>query len=195
MAPPNFAQCQSGPSLLGTWRLVSYEARDSEGRVQYPLGENVSGLLVYDGGGNMSAHVMEGNFVSTFLGDGMGNFALKQTINLGEGNLKGEIALGDFDEDGILDVAYPVTGDISGTHSTTVLIFFGDGAGNLVTGPSVTVGQEPHTVITADFNNNGHLDLAVTNRTDGTISILLGNGRGNFTLATTLSVISPELNP
>jgi len=58
MAPPNFAQCQSGPSLLGTWRLVSYEARDSEGRVQYPLGENVSGLLVYDGGGNMSAHVM-----------------------------------------------------------------------------------------------------------------------------------------
>ena len=28
-----------------------------EGRVHYPLGENVSGLLVYDGGGNMSAHV------------------------------------------------------------------------------------------------------------------------------------------
>jgi len=140
-------------------------------------------------------HNTEGNFVSTFLGDGMGNFALKQTINLGEGNLKGEIALGDFNEDGILDVAYPVTGDISGIHSTTVLIFFGDEAGNLVAGPSVTVGQEPHTVITADFNNNGHLDLAVTNRTDGTISILLGNGRGNFTLATTLSVISPELNP
>src|SRR5438034_11683284 len=58
IASPNVAQSQSGPSLLGTWRLVSYEARDSEGRVQYPLGENVSGLLVYDGGGNMSAHVM-----------------------------------------------------------------------------------------------------------------------------------------
>ena len=58
MAPPNIAQWQSGPSLLGTWRLVSYEARDSEGRVQYPLGEIVSGLLVCDGGGNMSAHVM-----------------------------------------------------------------------------------------------------------------------------------------
>jgi hypothetical protein len=65
----------------------------------------------------------------------------------------------------------------------------------LVAGPSVTVGQEPHTVITADFNKNGHLDLAVSNRTDGTISILLGDGRGNFTLAATLSVISPELNP
>src|SRR5207247_4710384 len=58
MAPANFAQCQSGPSLRGRWRLVAYEGRDSEGRVQYPLGESVSGLLVYDGGGNMSAHVM-----------------------------------------------------------------------------------------------------------------------------------------
>jgi hypothetical protein len=58
IARRNVAPCQSGPSLLGTWRLVSYQARDSEGRVQYPLGENVSGLLVYDGGGNISAHVM-----------------------------------------------------------------------------------------------------------------------------------------
>ena len=58
IASPNVAQSQSGPTLLGTWRLVSYEARDSEGRVHYPLGENVSGLLIYDGGGNMSAHVM-----------------------------------------------------------------------------------------------------------------------------------------
>jgi hypothetical protein len=140
-------------------------------------------------------HNTEGNFVSTFLGHGMGNFTLKQTINLGDGNLKGEIALGDFNEDGILDVAFPVTGDLSGNHSNTVLIFFGDGTGNLLAGPSVTVGQEPHSVITADFNKNGHLDLAVTNRTDGTISIFSGDGRGNFTLVTTLSVISPELNP
>jgi Lipocalin-like domain len=56
-ATPTIAQSQSGPSLLGTWRLLSYEARDQDGRVQYPMGENVSGLLVYDAGGNMSAHV------------------------------------------------------------------------------------------------------------------------------------------
>jgi len=140
-------------------------------------------------------HNAEGNFISTFLGDGNGNFALKQTINLGAGNLKGDIAIGDFDEDGKLDVAYPLTGTELGTHSTSVLIFFGDGNGNLVAGPTVTVGQEPHTVIAADFNKNGHLDLAVTNRTDGTISILLGDGKGNFTLKTTLSVISAALNP
>src|SRR5438445_9528805 len=57
-ASPNMAQSQCAPSLLGTWRLVSFEARDSKGQLQYPLGQDVSGLLVYDPAGNMSAHVM-----------------------------------------------------------------------------------------------------------------------------------------
>src|SRR5206468_10810003 len=51
-------QSQCAPSLLGAWRLVSFEARDSKGQLQYPLGQDVSGLLVYDAAGNMSAHVM-----------------------------------------------------------------------------------------------------------------------------------------
>lgn len=57
----------SEASLLGTWRLAAYEARDSEGGVQYPLGKNVSGLLVYDRGGNMAAHVMR-NDLAPFAG-------------------------------------------------------------------------------------------------------------------------------
>lgn len=56
--PSNKIQAQSVPDLVGTWRLVSYEARDSKGQIQYPLGEHVSGQLIYDSAGNMSAHVM-----------------------------------------------------------------------------------------------------------------------------------------
>jgi hypothetical protein len=52
------AHSQSVPNLLGTWRLVSFEARDSKGQLQYPLGKHVFGLLMYDADGNMSAHVM-----------------------------------------------------------------------------------------------------------------------------------------
>jgi hypothetical protein len=58
IASTKMAQSQDVPNLLGTWRLVSFEARDSKGQLQYPLGKHVFGLLMYDAGGNMSAHVM-----------------------------------------------------------------------------------------------------------------------------------------
>ena len=46
------------PNLVGTWRLVSYEARASSGEARYPLGQHVIGQLFYGVDGNMSAHVM-----------------------------------------------------------------------------------------------------------------------------------------
>ena len=133
-----------------------------------------------------------GNYISTFLGNGRGVFALAQTVQVGPGNLKGDIAIGDFDEDGKLDVAFPVTGlQTPHQHSTEVDLFFGDGHGHLSAGPVLTVGEEPHTVIAVDVNHDGHLDLAVTNRTDGTVTVLLGDGHGNFTTSSTTSVLSP----
>ena len=75
-------------------------------------------------------------------------------------------------------------------QSHIVLIYFGDGAGNLTAGPIIDVGNEPHSVITPDFNKDGHLDMAVSNRTDGTVSILLGDGTGNFVPSATISVLS-----
>ena len=132
-----------------------------------------------------------GNFVTTYLGNGRGVFALTQDIQLGTGNLKGDIALGDFDEDGNLDVASPKTGGGGTGHSTSILLFFGDGHGHLSTGPVLTVGQEPHTVIAVDVNHDGHLDLANSDRTDGTVTVQLGDGNGNFTVSSTTSVLSP----
>ena len=46
------------PNLIGTWRLVSCEARTASGETRYPLGQHVVGQLFYDVHGNMSAHVM-----------------------------------------------------------------------------------------------------------------------------------------
>ena len=133
-----------------------------------------------------------GNFFMTFLGDGTGHFTQQQKTSLGAGNLKGEISLGDFNEDGKLDMAFPLTGSqIQHQPSHAVLIYFGDGAGNLTAGPVIEVGNEPHSVITPDFNKDGHLDLAVSNRTDGTVSLLLGDGTGNFTLSVTRSCRYP----
>ena len=42
------------------------------------------------------------------------------------------------------------------------------------------VGQSPMAAASGDFNRDGKLDLVVTNRVDGTVSVLLGNGDGTF---------------
>ena len=46
---------------------------------------------------------------------------------------------------------------------------------NLVTHPG------PAFVVSSDFNQDGNLDLAVANFDNGTTSILLGDGQGDFT--------------
>jgi hypothetical protein len=61
----------------------------------------------------------------------------------------------------LLSFAAPVTYSV-GAHTTQGLNGFGP------------------QVITADFNTDGNLDLAVTNTADDTVSILLGNGNGTF---------------
>ena len=45
-------------SLIGTWRLVSYEAHDAQGKISDPLGKNLLGLLCYTKDGFMSLQVM-----------------------------------------------------------------------------------------------------------------------------------------
>jgi hypothetical protein len=41
-------------------------------------------------------------------------------------------------------------------------------------------GTNPHSAITADFNDDGKLDVVTADRSDNTVSVLLGNGDGTF---------------
>jgi hypothetical protein len=45
---------------------------------------------------------------------------------------------------------------------------------------SFPVGTTPRAVATADFNNDGRLDLATADSGDNAVSVLLGNGQGGF---------------
>ena len=44
--------------LLGVWRVLSYDLRQSSGCLIQPLGPHPLGYLSYDAAGNMSAHLM-----------------------------------------------------------------------------------------------------------------------------------------
>ena len=48
-------------------------------------------------------------------------------------------------------------------------------------GSPIAVGKNPSSIIVADFNGDGILDFAVTNKADNSISVFRGRGDGTFT--------------
>jgi hypothetical protein len=63
----------------------------------------------------------------------------------------------------------------------------GIGDGSFLPQTVFTVGSEPQSVAVADFNGDGHPDLAVSNSDDRTVSVLLGTGTGSFGPQSTLA--------
>ena len=44
--------------FVGTWTLVSFEFRLSDGTVSYPMGNQATGIIIYDANGHMSGQLM-----------------------------------------------------------------------------------------------------------------------------------------
>jgi hypothetical protein len=90
------------------------------------------------------------------------------------------LVVGDFNRDGKLDVAALESSDITefATVPATVLINLGVPTQQITA--AYTVGLGADEILTADFNHDGNLDLAVANAGTNTVSILLGNGDGTF---------------
>jgi hypothetical protein len=92
------------------------------------------------------------------------------------------VVAGDFNKDGLLDIAVCSQGN--GVGYVSVLI--GNGGGTFQ--PAMTLnftGTNPTSIVSADFNGDGILDLAVS---DGNgVDVLLGIGNGQFSPAITTS--------
>jgi len=69
-------------------------------------------------------------------------------------------------------------------NTVQVLLSNGDDTFTAATGSPISVGQQPSAIVTGDFNNDGNQDFVVTNFTDNTFSLFLGNGDGTFAQAT-----------
>lgn len=99
---------------------------------------------------------------------------------------------------GPIGIAVTSDGDlvVANNGGNTVSVFLpGATAGGYGSPTSYQVGQGPYGVITGDFNEDGHLDIAVANKTDNTVSILLGNGGGSFQPQFTLQAGSAPALP
>lgn len=125
------------------------------------------------------------NTLTLLMGNGDGTFTAASSTP-STGGFTGPplgIAVGDFNGDGAPDVAVSSSGD------NGIFILLNQCAG--LPAPQCTLtpkgygislgpGASPGPIATADMNADGFLDLVVANSGTGTVSVLLGDGTGNF---------------
>lgn len=89
------------------------------------------------------------------------------------------IVTGDFNRDGILDIAKitPHTPDTS--EPDHLIVMLGQTNGTFRTMSSKAMPLTPRAMVGGDFNNDGISDLIVGNE-DGTLTVFLGDGTGRF---------------
>lgn len=110
--------------------------------------------------------------ISLFQGQGKGKFSAARSIPY-QGPPAYSLAVGDLNGDGSPDI---VVGDVSGV----VHVLYNDGKGNFTASTPLVAGEGLRTVIMADLNGDGLLDLATANSAAGTVTVFLATKGGGF---------------
>jgi hypothetical protein len=128
--------------------------------------DGISDLAVACGSGNVSVLIGHGT-------DGVADGTFAPAVDYVIGSTLYAITTGDFDSNGITDLAAAGNGGVSvlpglGTD--------GRGDGTFGTQTNYACQSSPYGVTTGDFNADGITDLAVANAGSSSVSILLGSG-------------------
>lgn len=137
-----------------------------------------------DGKQDLAISNLNSHNVSVLAGNGAGGFA--PAVNFAVNGNALSVATSDFNGDGKLDLA------VATNTPDNIAVLMGDGTGNFAAAVFFTAGNRPNQIIVADFNNDGRDDLATANYgddlTDGFVSVLFGNGKGSFSVASNFPV-------
>lgn len=120
--------------------------------------------------------------VQILLGTGTGNFGVGTNCCSTGGGIA-SIASADFNADGFADIAFA---------DGKLYVSLGDGLGGfgIKTYFSIPGFNGAKFITSGDFDNDGKIDLAVTNTNASSVSILIGNGNGSFVASTNLFTTS-----
>jgi hypothetical protein len=148
----------------------------------YTVGNEPTALLAADFNGDHILDLAVANelgrganqCLSILIGNGDGTF--KPAVNYPGGKAPRGIAIGDFNNDGILDVV------IANNDGNDVSIYIGNGDGTFQSPVDYPAHVHPKAVDVGDFNHDGNQDLAVANHDTNDVSIMFGDGKGHFAL-------------
>jgi hypothetical protein len=132
-----------------------------------------------DGRADLAVTEHDSADVRIFLQDGAGRFAPAPgspfAAHRGKPHNHG-LLLTDLDADGHLDL---VTGN---QDDSSVSVLLGDGKGSFraAAGSPFAVGGSPYPPAAGDLDGDRKIDVVTPNVRDGTVSVLLGDGRGAF---------------
>jgi len=90
------------------------------------------------------------------------------------------VAVGDFNGDGVTDLAVANAGNPQIGDDGNISILLGNRDGTFQSANNVVAGKNPFSIAVGDINGDNRLDFAVANGGSGNVSVLLGNGDGTF---------------
>jgi len=146
-----------------------------------PVGPTPDKAVVADFNGDTHPDIATsndfGNNVTVLLGNGTGAFPSRTDMPTTGGT--NWVATADVNEDGIVDL---VTSAFDGGVANAVSVFIGNGNGTFQPHHDVYLSTVAgaYGLAVRDLNGDGHADIAFTNDGSGTVSVLLGDGQGNF---------------
>jgi hypothetical protein len=159
----------------------------------YSVGFSAGSVIAVDVNGDNKPDLITANFGSTasngnnltvLTNNGSGRFVLCTTVPVGNGPTA-VIAM-DVNNDGRMDLI-SANWDNGGSGSTLTIVT-NSGSGSFGFYATLTVGHGPASVLAADVNGDGTLDLITANTGDNTLTVLTNDGSGGFELAVTLPV-------
>lgn len=170
----------SGTNNIGVF--FGYGNGSFSSQTIFPVGSNAFSHGIAVGDLNHDTHVdiviasSRSNNVGIFFGYGNGSFSTILTYSMGSASYPLSVSIGDLNNDNNSDII------AANYRQNNIGVLFGDGNGGFpkLIKLSTDDASNPTSVGIHDMNNDGLMDIVVSNEGTDSIGIFLGYGNGSF---------------